>query len=302
MLAFASIFHVPMVGSDVCGFGKDTTESLCARWATLGAFYPFYRNHNELGNTPQEFYVWPTVAEAARKAIAIRYRLLDYIYTDFYRQSTTGEPFLQPLFYLYPQDNNTFPIDRQFFFGDAVLVSPVMDEGSTSVDAYFPDDIFYDWYTLAPIRGNGANMTLSNINITDIPLHIRGGTIIPTRASGANTTTELRKQNFNVIIAPGLDGTAVGSLYIDDGNSLEQDSTLEADFKFDNGQLDMRCGPYFDAEVVIETITVLGQETAPSEVKDGNNNSLDFQHDSSRKVVVVQVSIPFNGPTTLSFA
>jgi N-acetyl-gamma-glutamylphosphate reductase len=34
-------------------------------------------------------------------------------YTSFYRQTLTGTPFLQPLFYVYPEDSNTFGNELQ---------------------------------------------------------------------------------------------------------------------------------------------------------------------------------------------
>lgn len=247
-----------MVGSDVCGYGDDTNEELCARWALLGAFTTFYRNHN--GFPPiisQEFYRWDSVADAARKIIDIRYRLLDYIYTAMYQQSTDGTPLINPVFYLYPEDAASYGLDLQYFYGDAVLVAPVTEQDATSVNVYLPDDVFYDWYTQKPIQGEGDYITVTDQGLTDIPLYIRGGTIIPLRAESAMTTKELREKDFELLVAPGRDGTASGQLYIDDGVSLEQAATSLVTFSYANGTLIVD-GSFDFGPLVVSNITLLG--------------------------------------------
>ncbi|KAK5105011.1 hypothetical protein LTS08_001284 [Lithohypha guttulata] len=301
MLAFSAFFSLPITGSDVCGFGGNTTELLCARWMMLGAFYPFYRNHNELGSVSQEAYRWESVAESARRAIDIRYRMLDYFYTAVYEQTVDGTPSLNPMFYVYPNDSNTFGIDLQYFWGSSVLISPVTEENGTSVDIYLPQDIFYDWNNgFTPVQGSGTTVTLYNVDFQTIPIHIKGGSVLPLRARSANTTTELRKQPFQIVIAPGTDGTASGSLYIDDGISLEQAAISYISFSWDGSNFSMNGTYDYSTGVNISQIILLGQRSAPSGAITGDQY-FPVAYNSTSQVASVNVSIPLTGDSSMRF-
>ncbi|KEF59765.1 alpha-glucosidase [Exophiala aquamarina CBS 119918] len=292
MLNFPSVFQTPMVGSDVCGFSGNTTETLCARWMMLGAFQSFYPNYNELGSIGQEAYRWPTVAEAARRAIDIRYHLLDYLYTAFYVQTQIGKQALKPLFYLYATDKETFGIDSQFFYGDGILVSPVTEENSTSVDVYLLDHIFYDWNgDFSPVRGSGATIRLSDIDSTTIPLHVRGGNILPLRMESANTTAAVRAKGFHILVAPGLDGQTKGSHYMDDGVSIEQPRTTFINFTYNNGSFTMSGEYDYGANVSIERISVLGVSSEPQSVNLTGLSST-FTFNGTTQVVTIDTSLP----------
>ena len=177
---------------------------------------------------------------------------------------------MNPIWYLYPQDEKSFSIDLQYFYGDCILVSPVTDENSTSVRIYLPDDVFYEWDTHQEVRGHGDWINIDDVAMDRIPIHVRGGCVVPLRLQSANTTTELRKQKFEILVAPGLDGTASGSLYVDDGVSLDGGPGRMAwTFKYENGRLSNTTtihpiSPATRGPVVgVEKITILGQNNGP---------------------------------------
>jgi alpha-glucosidase len=287
------------------GFGGNTTESLCARWAMLGAFGPFYRNHNGEGMISQEFYRWDTVAQAAKKAIDIRYRLLDYFYTALHQASLDGTPVLQPLWFHYPQDANTSPIDLQFFFGDSILVSPVTDENSTSVSLYLPDDIFYDFVSHEEINGSGATVQLTDVDFTTIPVYIKGGSVLPLRVESALTTTELRTKDFELVVAPNREGEAEGNFYYDDGVSIEQSATLDACFHFSRNQLKVETGGDFDVgDLKYTSVTILGLDRQPSTViLDGRRvDSSSVSYDATAKSVTVKVGKSLSSSFTVQLS
>ena len=113
-----------MFGVDTCGFAGNTDEELCNRWMQLSAFFPFYRNHNTLGANSQEAYVWASVAEATKAAMAVRFQLLPYMYTLFYLAHTTGNTVMRALSWEFSNDPSLAAVDNQFLLGPAILITP----------------------------------------------------------------------------------------------------------------------------------------------------------------------------------
>jgi maltase-glucoamylase len=132
----------------------------------------------------------------------------------------------------FPSDKKTYGIDRQFLVGPALLVTPVIEEKVQRVFGYFPANIWYK-YRNGQIEHDDEN-TARNIsldaNFEFIPLHVRGGFILPTQEQ-ANKTEFSRRNGFGLIAALNGDNEARGDLYYDDGSSkLEKNSYFYATF------------------------------------------------------------------------
>ena len=227
---------------------------------------------------------------------------MDYFYTAFHKASLDGSPVLNPLWFKYPTDTATFGIDLQFFFGDSILVSPVTEENVTTVTIYLPKDKFYDLTTFAPVEGTGQNVTLTNVNFTTIPLHIRGGVVLPLRKTGAMTTTELRTEDFEFVVAPDANGTAAGALYVDDGVSIVQKNSTSIEMAFAEDKLCVHGSFEFEVGVNVSSVVFLGVENTPTTVAvyPGKDN-MPFSYDGANKVLRVQIDMPLTDGFEVTF-
>lgn len=220
-----NLFGVPMIGADICGFNRDTTEELCARWIEVGAFYTFSRNHNAIGAASQELYLWETVTTAAKNALNMRYQLLPVLYTLFYEAQLTGVAVIRSLWYDQPYDQIALGIDSQFMWGSSVLISPVLEQGAVSVNAYFPTGLWYAFSTDPIPRGLAVDASAGGVYksldtpLTAVNVHIKGGYILPLTDS-AMTITATRESGFTLLVALCLGGRATGELFWDDGDQV----------------------------------------------------------------------------------
>ncbi|ELT99258.1 hypothetical protein CAPTEDRAFT_104316, partial [Capitella teleta] len=218
-----NMFGFPYVGADICGLYEETSAQLCQRWHQLGAFYSLARNHNG-GNLPPQDpgYFGEEVAEVIRDVLHIRYTLLPYLYTLMYNAHITGAPVIKPLMFEFDDDAVTLDIDDQFMLGPALLISPVLEENTTSIRAYIPDSRWFSYYDVRRTPSNFdniANFTQLEAPLDFIPLHVRGGHVLPTQRP-ANTTVTSRNNPLGLIAALDDAGEARGSLFWDDGEEL----------------------------------------------------------------------------------
>ncbi|KAK5642360.1 hypothetical protein RI129_008527 [Pyrocoelia pectoralis] len=303
LLSF-SMFGVPLMGADICGFNGNTTAPLCNRWMQLGAFYPFSRNHNTDDGLDQDpVALGPLVVASSKKALNVRYALLPYLYTLFWAAHVQGETVARPLFFEFVNDKTTYGIDEQFLWGSAVMITPVLEEKKTAIYPYFPSGIWYDYYSKMALESKGEYFNIS-APLDTIPVFIRGGYIIP-QQSAMLTTTQSRLTKIQLLGASDLAEQASGQLYWDDGdslNSVEERRYSLLNFTLKPGGL--------KSEVVwwgsenppnLGLVTILGVKTPIHEVTI-NQIAQEFQYDTIHKYLIIDnLDVSLQSSVTVSW-
>jgi len=166
------------VGSDIGGFAEQPNGELYARWIQLGVFHPFCRTHSSGDHGEQEPYSFDdNVTNIVRKFIEIRYQLLPYLYTAFWRYINEGVPILKSLVLFDQDDLQTHHRNDEFIFGEKILVCPILEPNAKGRRMFIPRGKWYNFWNCELILG-GEEVWV-DADIDSMPIFIKEGAIIP---------------------------------------------------------------------------------------------------------------------------
>ena len=221
---------VPFVGSDVGGFVGNPSERLYIRWMQLGTFTPLFRQHAAWDTRRKEPWTFGVdVENTVREFINLRYRLLPFLYNEFYTANQTGWPVMRPLFFNFQDDPECYrtEIQSQFMLGENLLVAPVLSENEEFKRLYLPAG---DWYDLNQKQFyTGKQWIIQVVPLKQIPYFLRAGGFLPMQAV-QQYVGEKSIIETEMLIYPANE--SYYTLYEDDGASYEYEKGTYALTKF----------------------------------------------------------------------
>jgi alpha-glucosidase len=173
------------------------------------------------------------VLPIVRDWIRLRYRLLPYMYTLYWRAAQFGEPMLRPLFYEFPDDPRAFDDSDDFMLGPGLLVASIVEPDQRERSVYLPKGPpgWFDFWTGKRYRAGATVVAPAPLQY--IPLFVPAGAMIPTTDT-ADMSRRHDETSRALRIFPAR-GAAASSftLYEDDGFSLRYLDGESAQVAFD---------------------------------------------------------------------
>ena len=166
------------IGSDIGGFAEQPNGELYARWIQLGIFHPFCRTHSSGDHGDQEPWAFgKTITDVVRKFIEIRYQLLPYLYTAFWRYAEEGTPILKSLVLYDQADPQTHYRNDEFIFGEKILACPITGPNQNGRRMYFPIGKWYNFWNDEVVDGGTEQWV--DADLDSMPIFVKEGAIIP---------------------------------------------------------------------------------------------------------------------------
>lgn len=297
MLTNLSVSGVPFVGADVGGFMGSPSAELHARWLQAAALTPYFRTHSNDVSAPREPWAFGADYETInRSTIELRYQLMPYLYTLFADNEGSGTPPMRPLWFAYPGDVRASLVEDQFLLGGDLLVAPVLHEGRTSREVYFPKgDAWVDWWDGS--RHQGGTAAIIRAPLDRLPLFVRAGASIPT-APVVQHTADMKTVPLTFVVAVGANGSSHAFQDAGDGYGYRKGASRTIRLAQDeNGlRLDTPLNKGFQRLGAVELI---GLSVAPASVRIDRQLVQVAQYDAARRRL--QIALPDENVRQITF-
>lgn len=204
------------IGSDVGGFGANTTEDLMLRWLQYSLFTPLFRNHSADGTREQELYRFDNV-DVTSKMIKIRYSLIPYLYSEFLKAVLNDEMMFKPLAFDFPNDCMAKQVEDQLLIGNELMIAPIYKQNAQGRYVYLPEEMMlvrmksYDDYT-TEILSKGHHYV--DVALNELVFFVRNNKAIPFNKTAENTS----KIDLKSIKLVGYENSSY-TMYSDNGYS-----------------------------------------------------------------------------------
>ena len=207
--------------SDLGGFagGEKFDQELYIRWLQYGVFQPVYRPHAQDNIAPEPIFHDQQTKDIIREYVKLRYKLLPYIYTMAYENSTTGMPLMRPLSFLDASNEEYFDNQSSYLWGDSFLVSPITEPGLSSKTVYLPEGVWFNFWNNQKHLGNQE--IDFKLSLDTIPVLVKAGSFIPMVESVQSTKDYSSKSLQLHYYADTSVKSATGKMYEDDGKSFD---------------------------------------------------------------------------------
>ena len=169
---------VSFCGSDIGGFIGTPSAELYVRWIQMAVFHPFFRTHSSGDHGNKEPWIFEEeYTNIIRKYIELRYELLPYIYTVFWKYCHKGLPMIRSLNFVVPDSPEVSYREEEFMFGDHLLIVPVSEENAKSRKLYLPQGTWFNYWTDEELAG-GEEIEVAT-PLETIPIFVKAGAIVP---------------------------------------------------------------------------------------------------------------------------
>lgn len=214
-----SLCGLGYISSDLGGFALgEKDDELYTRWLQMGVFNPVFRPHGS-GIPSEPIFFSEETQKIVRASIKLRYRLMPYIYNASYENTAFGKPIVKPLFYYHDQNPLLADYSKAYYYGDQLVVAPVINSGITEKDIILPVGIWFNFYTGKRIEG--GELKSFPVTLNEIPVFVKAGAFIP-MLDDYQTTDNYPDQKIYIHYYPAEEGqTSAYDLFEDDGDNAK---------------------------------------------------------------------------------